>query len=322
MTMAPALWQRKHLVPFAGGAESRLFQVDTDSQILAHCHWHNEDRHERATLIIVHGLEGSSHSNYVRGLAFKAFALGMNTVRLNLRNCGGTLHLTPTLYNAGMSADALSVLRELKAQGFRELFLCGYSLGGNIVLKAAGELGKHGADLLSGVAAISPSLDLDVCVEAIERRENRFYEQWFLRTLKGKIRRKARLYPDIYDVSKLKSVRQIRQFDDTYTAPIAGYGTAANYYYQASAVRVLSQIVVPTLIIASQDDPLVPFDTFLSSAMQNPLIKLIATEHGGHAGFIQHVVEEHPLFDHFWAENRVVDFVRHLATHEEIAGGI
>jgi predicted alpha/beta-fold hydrolase len=312
MTLAPALWSRPHLVRFASTAEKRLFRVSDDTQILAHCHWQKTNVHSCPTLLVIHGLEGSSESNYARGLAFKALACGMNAMRVNLRNCGGTMHLTPTLYNAGLSDDIVCVLRQLKQEGFGRVFICGYSLGGNIALKTAGELAASGSDLLAGVIAISPSLDLEVCVKAIEQPENRFYEKWFLRTLKDKIRKKAKLYPDVYDASLLKKVRTIRAFDDIYTAPTAGYGTAANYYEQASAIRVVKHIEVPTLIIASEDDPLVPFSSFVLPVMNNEHLRLNATKFGGHAGFIQHEHEDNPLFDHFWAENRAIAFCQEI----------
>lgn len=314
MTLAPAFFPRAHLADFALQGEKRLFQVAPDTQVLAHCHWQKSQPRSHPTMVILHGLEGSSESKYVLGVAYKALASGFNAVRVNLRNCGDTMHLTPTLYNAGLSPDVVSILHELRNEGYNRIFLVGYSLGGNIVLKTAGELGSDGPALLTGVAAISPSLDLETCVKAIEHPDNRFYDQWFLRSLKGKVRAKAKLFPELYDTSLLRTARTLRQFDDIYTAPAGGYENAAVYYSKASAIRVVQHIAVPTLIIVSEDDPLIPFSSFSHPNLQNRFIRLNATKFGGHAGFIQHAPEDKSLLDLFWAENRVVGFCQEVMT--------
>jgi predicted alpha/beta-fold hydrolase len=206
----------------------------------------------------------------------------------------------------------ISIARQLKDEGFSQIILAGCSLGGNIVLKAAGELGTSATDLICGVATISPSIDLEASVRSIEKPRNRIYERYFLRILKLNIREKALLYPELYDVSRLDKIKSIRQFDDIYTAPMGGYGNADNYYRTASSINVLHRIVVPTLIIIAEDDPMVPFESFKSPALNNEAIKLIATKHGGHVGFIHQKAEGLPLFDQFWAENRVVNFCQEV----------
>lgn len=308
MTIVPALWLRR-LPPVKIPGVDRLFQIKPRVQILARCHF-AADAASRPTLIILHGLEGSSDTPYVLGMTHKALDRGMNVVRMNLRNCGDTLHLTPTLYNAGLSEDLIAVATELKERdGLTKIFAAGYSLGGNIVLKAASELGKDGANLFSGIGAVSPALDLELCVQALERGFNRFYEQRFLFGLKSKVRIKQALFPEIYDISKLNSIRSVRGFDDTYTCVDAGYKDAAEYYEKASALPILHQAQVPILIIASKDDPIVPFVSFESPQLRNPFIKLLATEHGGHSGFLGGAFEKNGLIrDRFWAENRIVDF--------------
>ena len=307
MTVAPTIWPRR-FGTFARKGEKRLFVVEDGVQVLAHCHW-QKNKHDCPTMIILHGLEGCSESHYVLGLARKAFAVGMNAIRLNLRNCGGSMHLTPTLYHAGLSQDIVAVCKELKnGDGLQKLFLAGYSLGGNIILKAAGELGSEASRLFGGMGTVSPAIDLNLSVEAIEHPQNKFYEKFFLFTLKQKIREKARLYPELYDLTHLQTIKSIRQFDDIYTAPNAGYGNAANYYKTASALNVLPEIQVPTLMIAAKDDPLVPFDAFEKLQNKNEYIKRVATIYGGHAGFLHKVAEKPPIFDNFWAENRIVDF--------------
>ena len=144
MTIASAFWGRILLPP----AEDRLFQLDGESKILGNCHW-QERRGARRCWLLVHGLEGSSDSGYMMGIAEKAFANGFHVIRLNQRNCGGTEWLTPTLYNSGMSGDYRAVLEELShVDGFRRIFFAGYSMGGNLVTKMAGEF----ADASEGTA--------------------------------------------------------------------------------------------------------------------------------------------------------------------------
>lgn len=305
MTILPALIPRS-FKRFRKSALRRIFQVEEHTGILAFCHFHDKAK-ERFTAILLHGLEGSSESTTMLGIAEKAFNNGMNVIRLNMRNCGGSMHLTPTLYNAGLSSDVVAVCRELvERDGFKHLLLAGYSLGGNIVLNAS----VHGScmEAIKAVVAVSPSVDLHLCIDAIERAENRVYHHWFLRTLKQKIVMKAAAHPQLYDLSKLHTVRSIREFDSLYTAPSGGYGTADNYYSMASAYRVFPQISVPALIIAAKDDPIVPFESFHIDRLSNEKVQLLATAHGGHGGFLQSKRESRPWFDEHWAENRVVQF--------------
>jgi predicted alpha/beta-fold hydrolase len=310
MTMAPIVWPRRHK-QFKSTSKQRLFQVDQAVQLLSHCHW-QPDSKSAPTILLIHGLEGSADSHYMICIAAKAFHLGFNVIRLNLRNCGGSMHLTPTLYNAGLSPDVIKVLRELKGEGYDNIFIAGYSLGGNIVLKAAGELAENGRELLRGVVAVSPSLDLHACVTAIEQPQNRLYERWFVRGLKQKIKEKARLFPDLYDVSSLDGIEGIRHFDNTYTAPVGGYGDVENYYTKASAMHVVDKISVPTLIVAAEDDPMVPISSIEESIDGVEPITLLATQHGGHAGYIAQSHEELPVFDRFWAENRLVKYCHEI----------
>lgn len=321
MTILPALLPR-YSERLRRTAQSRLFAVQPRSKILGHCHL-QEDRHACPTLVVVHGLEGSSNSAYVVGLSDKALAASMNVVRLNMRNCGDTLHLTPTLYNAGLSDDVIAVVTELmERDGCQSIFLIGYSLGGNVVLKAAAELGDAAKDLLAGVCAISPSLDLLACVNALQSGFNRLYEQRFLISLKQKVLDKGAIFPGSFDTSKLPSINSLLAFDDTYTAPDGGYQSALDYYNKASALNMVHRIAIPTLIIAAKDDPIVPFSAFLSPVMNNPNLHFLTPDHGGHGGFLNAQVEESrsgKTLDRFWAENRIIDFCLQRATIHTIA---
>lgn len=314
MTILPAFVPRSFSL-FRQKAERRIFQVESHTGLLSYCNFH-DDNLERFTAVLLHGLEGSSESSTMLGIAEKAFNIGMNVIRLNMRNCGGSMHLTPTLYNAGLSRDIVSVCRELVEKDKRKnLLLAGYSLGGNIVLNASVEAKELGA--VKGVVAVSPSIDLHLCIDAIERPENAIYHHWFLRTLKQKIVLKAADHPHLYDVAPLRKVRTIREFDGLYTAPDGGYGTADNYYSTASAYKSLPYISVPSLIITAKDDPIVPFESFSAERMTNVNVRLVATAHGGHGGFFQARKEGRRGFDQHWAENRVVQFFEEVISAQK-----
>src|SRR5258708_39725604 len=142
-------------------AEVRLFQVDPESRLLGHCHWQPGTRKDVPIIVVVHGLQGSSDSNSVRGIAEKAFHRGFHVVRMNQRNCGGTEALTPTLYNSGMSADYRTVFEELaNGDGFEQIFFTGYSMGGNLVTKMAGGFAAPVPTPLRTLSPLSPPLDL------------------------------------------------------------------------------------------------------------------------------------------------------------------
>lgn len=288
--------------------EPRLFQVEADVQMLAHCRW-QENRTQHPTLVLLHGLEGSSESVYMLGTADKAFQIGFNTIRVNMRNCGGTEHLTPTLYHSGLSSDMLAITRELIAKdSLPRICLCGFSMGGNIVLKLAGESGADAPAELRAFAAVSPSLDLRACALAIEHPSNRIYQRRFVRSLHRRLRSKAALFPDRYDTRELAAVRTVRDFDNAYTAPHAGFRDADDYYAQSSALPLLAHAHRPVLIVHAQDDPFVPFDSFKHpNVSDNPRVLLLAPAGGGHVGFVA-ARDPDIAEDRFWAENRVVEF--------------
>jgi len=299
-------WAKRRQFPTLPEPVARYFDVAANARVLAHCHWHDAPQ-LHPTLIVLHGLEGSSDAHYMRGMAAKAWARGMNVVRLNQRNCGGTEHLSEGLYHSGLTADPLFVMRELiDTDGLSRLAVAGYSLGGNLALKLAGDLGSEAPPELKAVCGVSPVIDLECCVRAIERRENLIYELNFVRNLRGRMKRKARLFPNTYDLAPLRRLWKIREFDERYTAPHNGFTGASDYYYRASALRVIDRIAIPALILTAADDPFVPPEPFRDPAVaNNPHITTVITSHGGHCGFIGEAKED----DGYWAERMVVDFV-------------
>ena len=305
MTLAPRYWPRDlslRQIP----QQKRLFTTEPGTQLLGICHWQPRPA-ESSTLILVHGLEGCADSHYMRGIAAKAYRRGFNIVRMNQRTCGGTEHLTPTLYNSGLSSDYREIVKELATvDRLTHIWLVGYSMGGNLVLKAAGEMGGA-VPALAGVVAVCPNIDPTQCVAALEQPRNWIYHQHFLSRLKARMRRKAGLFPGKWDLGTMRSMKTISQFDDYYTARDGGYRDGTDYYDRAGARHVLNRIAVPALIITAQDDPFIPYSLFTRPELiENQNITLLAPRHGGHCGFFS---LSQTGEDAYWAENRIVEFV-------------
>ena len=304
-TLAAYAWPREfRFHPEAD--QERLFQVEENVKVLAHCRWQTNPK-QHPTIVVWHGIEGSTASNYMLAIAEKGFRAGFNIVRVNLRNCGGTEHLTPTLYHGGLSEDLRAVVAELIEQDqLVEILLVGFSLGGNLVLKLAGEYGDDRPPEILGICAVSPSVDLMASAEMILKRSNWIYQQDFVRRLKRRIRVKQKLFPELYDISGIRRVRTVRAFDERFTAPTHGFADANDYYYRSSALRVAHKIRIPTLIIHADDDPFIPFAPLRDSGFaSNPHILLIHPERGGHVAFVS---SRSNCEDRFWAENRAVEF--------------
>jgi uncharacterized protein len=308
-TLAAYVWpRRRRLKDSYALDEERLFAVAPDVQVLSLCRW-QEDRHTKPTVILWHGIEGSASAVYMLSFANKAFIAGFNVVRVNIRNCGGTEHLTPTLYHGGLSEDLRSIIEELiQRDGCKKIFALGFSLGGNMVLKMAGEYGDRAPAELIATCAISPSVDLAASAELINRKRNWLYHQSFVVKLKRKIHLKHRLYPDLYNLTYVKGIRTLQDFDEAYTSKANGFSDAQDYYTKASAARVAKNIRVPTLILHSQDDPFIPFAPLKAKEFSdNPYILVVGPAKGGHVAFVSQITSDD---DRFWAENRALEFFR------------
>jgi hypothetical protein len=301
-------WGRPRRLSRLPRPEARVFQVAPDARVLAKCHWQSA-RRTRPTLLLLHGLEGSADAHYMRGIADKAFTAGFNVVRLNQRNCGGTDHLSVGVYHSGLTSDPRAVVDELVGRdALGSICVAGYSLGGNLALKLAGELGSDGPGAVKAFVAVSPTLDLTACVGALERPSNWLYERNFVQALKRRIRRKSRLYPAAYPLDPLRRIRTVRQFDDAYTAPMSGYRDAADYYHRASALRVVDRVRRPTLVLTAGDDPFIPVEPFRDPALtRNPAITVLVTPHGGHCGFVA-ATRKGRGDDGYWAEHLIIRF--------------
>ncbi len=280
--------------------ERRLVQTEPETQVLV------QTQRPGGTVVgevvLLHGLEGGGDAGYIRSMAFHALEAGFVVHRFHMRTCGGTEKLCKTLYHAGLTSDLRSFLEQTQgdAEGVPR-FLVGYSLGGNVALKLAGELGETA--LIHGVCAVSTPIDLAMAARRIGRRDNWLYEQRFVARMKKRVIGTGR-----YSEADLSGKDSLYAIDDKITAPSFGFGTADNYYATQSAKNFLQAIRVPTLLIQSKDDTFIPFEMYSHAAFRdNPHLKLVATEHGGHLGFLARSGQR------FWADDRVVEFLRVLA---------
>jgi uncharacterized protein len=315
-TIASFLMPRKIRLPVP---EERLVEVEPGIKIRCWCYWQEESSRQSAlTLIVVHGLEGSSDSQYMLGVTRNGLAAKMNVVLMNQRNCGGMDACAPTLYNSSLSGDVAAVVRSvIENDGVSRFALIGFSMGGNLVLKLAGEWGSAGPPQFRAVAGVCPAMDLAASADALHEPRNRIYEYYFLLQLFRRLRTKARLFPGKFDVSRLRGISSLRMFDDRITAYYCGFTGADDYYARAAAANVVDRIAVPTLIIHAANDPFIRMQPeTLRRIAENPNITYVETKDGGHCAFLGEPNGGHnggrnndPADDGRWAEREVVEFV-------------
>jgi len=309
-TIASFLIPRRIHLP---AAEERLVEVAPGIKVRCWCRWQDRNHRDALTLIVVHGLEGSSESRYMLGIARAGLAAGMNVVLMNQRNCGGMDHFAPTLYNSSLSGDVAAVARNVVENDRVARFaLIGFSMGGNLVLKLAGEWGSNGPAEFRTVAAVCPAMDLAASADALHEPGNRIYEYYFLWQLFRRLRMKAKYFPGKFDVARLRGVSTLRGFDDRITAYYCGFAGADDYYARAAAANVVDRIAVPTLIIHAATDPFIRvLPETRKRIMANPNIAYIETTDGGHCAFVGH--SDGAGYDGRWAEREAVEFVRSFA---------
>ncbi|HKU23868.1 MAG TPA: alpha/beta fold hydrolase, partial [Candidatus Sulfotelmatobacter sp.] len=235
-------------------------------------------------------------------------------VLMNQRNCGGMDHCAPTLYKSSLSADVAAVVQNvLQEDRVSKFALVGFSMGGNLVLKLAGEWGTEAPKELLAVAAVCPAMDLAASADALHMPSNRIYEYYFLLQLFRRIRTKARHFPTFIDLSRLRGVTSLRLFDDRITAYYCGFTGADDYYARAAAANVVDRIAIPTLILHAANDPFIRvLPQTRQRISQNPNITYIETADGGHCAFVG-VRNGDPEDDGRWAEREVVEFIARFA---------
>ena len=285
--------------------ESRLIQTEPETQVLV-----QTQRPTGAALgeiVMVHGLEGSGDAGYIVSMAYAALRAGFVVHRFHMRTCGGTAGLCKTLYHAGLTSDLRTFLEQEHSAVPR--FLVGFSLGGNVCLKLAGELGE--TDLIQGVCGVSTPIDLAASTRRIDEWDNYFYQQRFVTRMKQRLISSGR-----YSKAELAAYKTIYAIDDNITAPSFGMGTADNYYATQSSIRFLDCIRVPALVVAAQDDTFIPFEKMYRDPVftTNPRLTLMAPEHGGHLGFLS---RRKPRF---WLDETVTGYFAEIARYYQLDG--
>jgi hypothetical protein len=280
------------------------------SYVLCHCHWQPEEvRSQRITVVLVHGLEGSSNSQYVIGNTAGALAAGFNVVRMNMRSCGGTDEISPTIYHSGRSGDVAAVFKTIvETQNLESIALVGYSMGGNLILKFAGEVSLAPPPQLKAVVGVSPLMDLTVSSAALHEPQNRMYEWHFLRNMLARVQRRAALFPAIYGSAELDKIRSMRLFDEHIVARYGGFSGADDYYLSVASSRYAERLSVPTLVLYSLDDPFIRIlPATRATLIANPNVTYVETQHGGHCAFLESTRRND---DGRWAEKTLLGFLQ------------
>ena len=261
-------------------------------------------------LILLHGLEGSIRSSYLQGTLALAQARGWAADVIIFRGCGGVMNRQRRMYHSGETSDLEFVVNRLICDdGNRSLVLAGFSLGGNVLLKWLGERTAPLPEQVRGAAAVSVPFDLERGARHIENGVSRIYTRFFLRTLKQKACAKLQHFPGAFDASALDRATTLYDFDDAVTAPLHGFADAHDYYSQSSSLQYLSAVRVPTLLLSARDDPFLPDDVLqrvIHEAGDNPQLELELWPRGGHVGFVS---GQSPFDAHYYAEERVVEFL-------------
>ncbi|HET9315209.1 MAG TPA: alpha/beta fold hydrolase [Vicinamibacteria bacterium] len=300
-------WCRRNLT-FDHEWERVEVDAGDDVRILLRASWQPGPREGRPALLIVHGLGGADAAGYVAATGLLAYAQGWHVVRMNMRGAGDSLDLCARLYHAGLDADvraaALAVSRVTP-----RVALLGFSLGGNQALLALGRSGAALPDALIGAAAVSPPADLAACAAAIDERANRVYQRYFMTSLRESYAERQRRLPDLYAPGRERGLRTVGQYDEAITAPYNGFRDAADYYAQSSAGPHLAAIARPALVLAAEDDPLVPAPSVARWPL--PASGVVVREMpptGGHVGFVGRTRAP----GRFWAAERVMRFFTSL----------
>jgi predicted alpha/beta-fold hydrolase len=247
--------------------------------------WQGEDA-EATLLVLFHGLEGSSSSHYAQAFAAEARQRGWRFAVPHFRGCSGELNLAPRAYHSGDWEEIAWMLARFRGMHRGAIVAAGVSLGGNALLRLAEEAGMAASASLRAVAAISAPLDLAAGARAIGRGFGRqVYTRMFMRTMRSKALRKLAQHPGLFDVQRMRASRDLRDFDDIFTAPLHGFRDAADYYARASAGAQLARICIPALVLNARNDPFMPQIALPSAGAVGPCVTLWQPAHGGHVGF-------------------------------------
>ena len=251
------------------------------------------------TVVLLHGLCGSHNSPYMVRIAKRSKTLGIRSIRINMRGCGSGRKMAKKFHHGGRSEDILEVLKILKAEyPTSKYILLGYSLGGNIALKLAGELGENGSHFLNKVIAISPPADLLKSVKMFDRPENKIYEKYFFREIHSH-------YLDVYPDPPFSIPKKMFEFDDLITAPGSGFAGALDYYAKCSSASLIPKIRIPCKILFAEDDPFIAH-AVLDQVELPTHIEVFKTKKGGHLGFLGHPLHKKGVR---WLDSLLIEWI-------------
>jgi len=265
------------------------------------------DDPDAPTLLVLHGLEGSADSHYVRGAAARARALGWRTLALNYRSCSGEPNRNPRFYHCGETGDPGFVAGRILERFSGPLVLAGFSLGGNVLLKWLGECGDGVSARIRGAACISASINPAACAKVLDSVAGYFYRWHLLSSVKRKAERFVKLHPGLIDIEGVRRAQTFHHFDRLVIAPLYGFRDELDYYEKADASPYLPHIRVKTLILSAEDDPIVPPHVFPHDQVaESDWLSGVLVKNGGHVGF---VAGGNPRSPAYWAEERAFGFL-------------
>ena len=294
-TVYPAIFRQVELTP------TSKERIETHDGDFLEIDWHQ--RGNSKLIVISHGLEGNSSRAYILGMAKEALSKGFDVLAWNYRGCGEELNRKAIFYHSGATYDLDTIIQHASAQ-YSDISLVGFSLGGNLTLKYLGEKRERTPKIKKGVA-ISVPLDLGSSCDQISTTAFGLYTRRFLKTLRQKVEKKARLFPAEFDLAKFSSIQTLRDFDDTFTGPLHGFADAEEYYQTNSSLQFLADISVPSLVINAQNDPFLSPTCFPSDlAKKLDQVHFEFPKHGGHVGFMCADSNKR-----FYSETRAVEFI-------------
>jgi len=281
-------------------------RIDTPDGDFLDIDWHPAAQSgNRTAAVISHGLEGNSRKKYPLGMARRMNHIGFDAVCLNMRCCSGRPNRLPRLYHSGTTDDLDTTIRHVIRRGYECVFLIGFSIGGNQVLKYLGEAPDRVPEQVRAAVAFSVPCDLSGSACKLDQSTNRFYLPYFMKGLRQKIRIKAEMFPSQIDCRDVHKMHTFHEFDNRFTAPMYGFRDAEDYYSRASCKQFLKHIRIPSLIVQAGDDPFLSPSCYpCNEAKDNPHIFLETPRYGGHVGF--HLPGGENIY---WSEYRAGEFL-------------
>ena len=285
-------------------------RVETPDSDFVDVDWSTPQASDAPIVIVLHGLEGSSHRKYVQSVCRELNALGVETLAMNFRGCSGEPNKALAYYHSGDTRD-LALLADIVRERHPNVPIgaMGFSLGGNIVLKAMGEREDGGRGLFDAAAVMSVPYDLAAGSAILQRTYmGRLYTKYFMRSLRRKVAWKRNLLAQVVDMDAIDRARSIEAFDEAVTAPLNGFDGAEDYYAKCSSKTFLPRVRVPTLMLHAEDDPFLPADAIPhGEVIRNRYLRLLLSPKGGHVGFLSGT----PWAPRFWGEIVVARFLAH-----------